>query len=676
MVGSAAATVRSYCRVCTAQCGILVDVEDDRVVRIRGDKAHPASLGYTCPKGRALGQLHHHPQGIFQPLVKRDGAFVPAGWDEALDDIAGKLKAIVDEHGPASIGVFLGSGLGMDASGYRMAEAFLRGLGTPAKFSPMTIDGTAKVLVASLVGSFPGLSPRPDYAGAGLVVFIGVNPMVSHGHNIAMSNPARIIREVADRGEVWVIDPRFSDTATFATRHIGPRPGTDYAILAYLIRDVLARGAEVPAQPTTGLEELRAAVAPFDRARAARIAGVAESDLEDLRASLERVGRVAVETGTGVTMAGSANLTAWLSWVLMILTGSTNRPGGVWFHPGFLNRMDTFELPVIPDVRHPGAPSRPELPGMLGEWPCAALPDEIETGRIRAVVNFGGSLVRSFPEANRLVPALEKLDLLATFEIVENETTALSTHVLPTKGQLERPDITLWDMLSSRLSGQYTPAVLPPQRERRSAWWVIAGLMRRMGMEVPDDVPADDRDAGADDAMLARQCGGARRSFAEMAAEGFVEDPLEFPAGWVDAHIERAGGWRLAPEDLVTQLATVSEVDLADADDNRSLRLIPRRQRRHLNAQFLFLGDAADVLVNPDDAAAAGVTDGDDVRVWTSCGEITAPARIDPGMRQGVVSVPHGHAAANINVLTDSRVADPLTGMVLYGGFRVGLARA
>ena len=97
MVGSAAATVRSYCRVCTAQCGILVDVEDDTVVRIRGDKAHPASQGYTCPKGRALGQLHHHPQGIFQPLAKRDGAFVPAGWDETLDDIAGKLKAIVDE---------------------------------------------------------------------------------------------------------------------------------------------------------------------------------------------------------------------------------------------------------------------------------------------------------------------------------------------------------------------------------------------------------------------------------------------------------------------------------------------------------------------------------------------------------------------------------------------------
>jgi len=274
------------------------------------------------------------------------------------------------------------------------------------------------------------------------------------------------------------------------------------------------------------------------------------------------------------------------------------------------------------------------------------------------------------------VPALEKLDLLATFEIVENETTALSTHVLPTKGQLERPDITLWDMLSSRLSGQYTPAVLPPQRDRRSAWWVIAGLMRRMGMAVPQDVPADDRVAGADDAMLARQCGGARRSFAEMAEQGFVEDPLEFPAAWVDAHIERAGGWRLAPKALVAQLAELSARDLADADDNRSLQLIPRRQRRHLNAQFLFLGEAADVLVHPDDAATAGIVDGDEVRVWTASGEITAPAKIDPGMRKGVVSVPHGHASANVNVLTDSRVADPLTGMVLYGGFRVGLARA
>ena len=81
------------CILCECNCGILVQLggpDGRRLEQIRGDKAHPASLGYTCPKGRSLGQLHHHPQGIFQPLMKRDGAFVPASWDETLDDIAGR----------------------------------------------------------------------------------------------------------------------------------------------------------------------------------------------------------------------------------------------------------------------------------------------------------------------------------------------------------------------------------------------------------------------------------------------------------------------------------------------------------------------------------------------------------------------------------------------------------
>src|SRR5581483_4251950 len=111
----------------------------------------------------AIGELHHHPDAITRPLMQKNGKLVPVSWAECLDDLATKLKAVIDKQGPNAVGVFFGSGLGMDASGYRMAEAFYKGLGAPPKFSPITIDGTAKILVASLVGGFPGLSPRTDY---------------------------------------------------------------------------------------------------------------------------------------------------------------------------------------------------------------------------------------------------------------------------------------------------------------------------------------------------------------------------------------------------------------------------------------------------------------------------------------------------------------------------------
>src|SRR5438093_2687619 len=145
-------TVRSFCRICTAICGIVVEVAGDEVVRVRGDPEHPLSHGYTCAKGRALPKMHHHPDRIEQPMMRIDGVLQPVTWEAALDDLGDRLREIIDEHGPAAVGVCFGSGLGMDASGYRMIEALFNALGTPAKFSPLTIDGTAKTLVSHLVG--------------------------------------------------------------------------------------------------------------------------------------------------------------------------------------------------------------------------------------------------------------------------------------------------------------------------------------------------------------------------------------------------------------------------------------------------------------------------------------------------------------------------------------------
>jgi anaerobic selenocysteine-containing dehydrogenase len=671
----AARTERSYCRICTSLCGIVVEVEDEQVVRVRGDRDHPVTHGYMCPKGRALPKMHHHPQRLERPLVRTNGSLQPTSWESCLDDLCTRLRAIVDQHGPSSVGIFFGSGVGMDAAGYRMAQALHAAIGTPARFSPLTIDGTAKTLVATLVGGFPGFSPRPDYDNINLVIYIGINPMVSHGHTIAMPNPAMTIRATASRGEVWVIDPLHTETAGFASRHLAPRPGTDYAILAYLVREVLRAGAdqEVLTSSTSGCDALRSAVEPFSREYAAEIAGVSPDDLTALLASVRKAGRLAVETGTGVTMSVGANLTQWLAWVLMIVTGSMNRRGGVWFHPGFINQLDGGALPVITDIFGPGPKSRPELRSIIGEYPCAALPDEINAGNIRAFLNLGGSLIRSFPDANVLRPALQRLEVFATLEIIENETTALSTHVLPTKDQLERRDLALWDFLSPRVNAQYTPAVVKPVGERRSTWWMLAEIMRRLGHQPPGTLPDDDPSGEGDKVMLSGVTERARCNFAELVDNRYAETGYEFPARWVDAHIERLGGWRLAPDSLVEQLISVSNAQARDRGSSQSLRLIPRRQRRHLNAQYLFLGSPADVVLHPIDAASAGVVDGQRVIVRSARGEIVGTAHVDTSIRPGVVSVPHGHEHANVNYLTSVQEVDALTGMARYSGVQVSV---
>jgi anaerobic selenocysteine-containing dehydrogenase len=652
-------TVRSFCRVCTSVCGILIDVEGDEVLHVRGDRDHPFSHGYTCPKGRALPQMHHHPNRLEQPLMRVDGALRPTAWDACLDDLGSRLRKIIDEHGPDSVGILFGSGLGMDAIGYRIAQSLHAAIGTPAKFSPLTIDGTAKVLIAELMGGSSALNGRPDYDNASFAMFIGSNPVVSHGHTVGLPDPRGAIRHLVKHADVWVVDPRHTETARLAAHHIAPRPGTDYAVLAYLVREVLRAGAdrEVPVQDA---DALAAAVEPFTAQHTAEIADVSEAQLSQLLASVRQAGRIAIDTGTGVTMSRSANVTQWLSWALLIVTGSMNRSGGIWFHPGFAYQLEAFELPISPPEGSfgPGPRSRPETQAFLREWPCAVLPDEINAGNIRAFLNLGGSLLTSFPNAGSLLPALEKLDILATTEILPNETTALSTHVLPTKDQLERPDVTLWDMLAPRVSAQHTAAVVSPVGERRSMWWVLAEIGRRLGHELADT-------SVTDEAMLAQVSAGGRCSYDELVANGWAEASRELPAEWVERHVERMGGWRLAPQVVVDQLKALRTP--------AELVLVPRRQLSRLNSQLEFLGESPEVVIHPDDAAVAGIADNQPLIVRSAHGELTGVARIDPSVRRGAVSVPHGHACANVNLLTSKDDIDLVTGMTRYSGVPVSL---
>jgi anaerobic selenocysteine-containing dehydrogenase len=323
-------TVRSFCRVCTSVCGILVEVDGADVKAVHGDRDHPFSQGYTCPKGRALPQIHHHPDRLEHPQMKVDGGLQNTTWDACLDDLGAKLRETIARHGPASVGILFGTGVGMDAVGYRIAQSLHAAIGTPARFSPLTIDGTAKVLIAELMSGSQAINGRPDYDNATFAMFIGSNPVVSHGHTVGLPNPRGALRDLAKHAEVWVVEPRYTETARLATHHLAPRPGTDYAVLAYLVRELLRDGVNAQAQDA---DVLAVAVEPFTLEHAAAVADVSEARLTELLTSIRRAGRIAIDTGTGITMSASANVTQWLSWALLIITGSMNRQGGIWFHP-------------------------------------------------------------------------------------------------------------------------------------------------------------------------------------------------------------------------------------------------------------------------------------------------------------------------------------------------------
>lgn len=664
---------RSYCRFCIAQCGILVTTEGDHVVSVKGDPGDPISGGYTCAKGRALGAFHHDPARLDHPLLRRDGALARASWDALLDDLHATVARVVAESGPDAVAIFQATASAYDANGRRAGDRLLRGLGSSSRYTSATVDAPAKMLVAELVAGHAGLIMALDHDEASLVLLVGTNPLVSHGHTNAFPNPSTRLRQLGARGKLWVVDPRRTETAQLTPHHLQPRPGTDYALLAFLVRELLRDGADHAylAEHAEGVDRLEAAVERFDLPEAASVTGLEPEQLTALLEAIRANGRVAGQTGTGITMSAAANVTEWLLWALHVVTHSFEVPGGMWFQPGVIHRLHERDLTPSDGAVAPGPASRPELSTRWGERPCAALADEIEAGNVRVLFVLGGNPVTSLPEASRLQAALGRLDALVVADVVETDTSVLATHVLPCTGQLERPDIPhTVDQFLPVLATRYTPAIVPPSGERRPMWWPLAELGRRLGV----DVLPGGRDPGSttDEELLSTLLERTPIDPDVLRRERVVIEQRSV-LGWVEERLLPDGRWRVAPAPLVRQLGQLGA--------SPPLVLVPRRQLRHLNSQLRDPGatagprpDLPEVLAHAEDAAAAGLADGDLVEVRSANGAVTGRLRIEPLIRRGAVSIPHGYAAPNVGDLTSSRDGiDPETGMVHQSGLAVEL---
>jgi anaerobic selenocysteine-containing dehydrogenase len=677
-------TKQSYCNICAAKCGVIVSIEGDTVTSVRGDPDHPLSHGYTCSKGRALPEVHHHARRLNDPLVRRDGSLHAVPWDESLDGLGERLKRIVEEHGADAVALYWATGAANDIIGKSFAEAFVRGIGSKSVYSAITIDTAANFYLADLVGGFPFLAlPITDHENATLVIFVGQNPIVSHGHTNAMPDPVVTLRKTLQRGEIWVLDPRRTETAALATRHLSLRPGSDYVLLAHAVRELLRDGADWDFlnEHAIGVDELTAAVEPFDRDTAVVRTGLTGHEVDDFVAAIRRHGRLSLQVGTGVSMAAEANLSEWMGWALHAVTGSLERPGGTWFNPGVVAAMDgggtdgIFTGAVMaaspPDSPSaPGPASRPEVPSRLGEYSCGTLADEILAGNVRALVVAGGNPITALPNSRKMVEALSRLEVLLVADVVENEVTDLATDVFPCAHHFERADLNFAEIAMPAVMTQYVPAMVPLTARRKPMWWVFAALGRRLGLDLlPQGLTLES--CTDDDLLRGSVHPGSRLTFDEIRASPtaiVVEGPV---FGWVERLLLPDGRWRVAPPPLLQQLR-----EFEGRPSSSELSLIVRRQARRMNSGVSSKPEAPYALINPVDADAAGVVDGSMVMVTSATGSIRTVARVADTIREGAVSMNHGFAETNVSQLTSENDVDPLSGMVRQSGIPVSIAPA
>jgi anaerobic selenocysteine-containing dehydrogenase len=360
----------------------------------------------------------------------------------------------------------------------------------------------------------------------------------------------------------------------------------------------------------------------------------------------------------------------WLAWSLMILTDSFDRPGGMWFNPGHFTRLDERDaLPEVP-VGLPGAPSRPTVVNVSGEWPAALLPDEIEAGRLKALIVLGCSLTTALPDVERVQAALGRLDALIVLDVVANETTALASHVFACEGQLERADLLALDLYAPAVYSHYTSAVVEPMPGREPAWRVLAELARRLGLDAigRDSDPA----TVTTDALLDRVARGGGLDVLRSLDGG--PGPVSVPRhNWAVARLPN-GAWDLAPTVLVAGMDDQCRRD-TDAVRDGALVLVPRRQLRRENGRAFREGDSMELLIHPDDASVRGIANRDGVEVRSDTGVLSTSARVTESIATGTVSLPHGYAGCNVNELISANDIDPISGMPRMSGTVVQVER-
>ncbi|MCU1644664.1 MAG: Nitrate reductase [Nocardia sp.] len=442
---AAARTTRTLprtCPLCEAVCGLELTLDAaDHVTAVRGDQADPFSRGFLCPKGATLGHLDEDPDRLTAPMI-RDRAtdsWRQASWDEAFGVIRERLPQITGEHGNQSVGLYLGNPNAHTVAGALYVPILIRALATRSLFSASTADQMPKQVSSGLLFGDPLTVAVPDLDRTDYLLILGANPLESNGSLCTAPDfPGRLKALKKRGGRFVVVDPRRTRTAKLADEHLFIRPGSDAYLLFGIVHTLFAENLTSVRIEVQGLEEVRAAAAPFTPAVVAERTGVPADTVLRLARELAAAPTAAVYARIGTCTAEFGTLTQWLVDVLNVLTGNLDSPGGAMFATGAtlgIVRTRPFRLARwISRVR--------ELPEAMGELPVATLADEILTegeGRIRAMVTVAGNPVLSAPSSTRLDAAFAGLDFMVSVDRYLNETTRHADVILPPPRILQSP---------------------------------------------------------------------------------------------------------------------------------------------------------------------------------------------------------------------------------------------
>jgi formate dehydrogenase len=442
-----AAWQQTACILCECNCGIEVRLGGDdgrRFERIRGDKAHPASQGYTCEKALRLDHYQNGRHRLTTPMRRRpDGGYEPVGWDTAIAEVAEGFRRVRDTHGGTTIFYYGGGGQGNHLNG-AYASATRAALGSRYRSNALAQEKTGEFWVN---GKVVGAYTRGDIEHAEVAVFVGKNPWQSHSFPHARTTLKEIARDPGR--SLVVLDPRRTETAELADFHLALRPGTDAwclaAIAAVIVQeDVLDRGWL--ARHTVGLEEIEPVLAAVD---VDAYAAVCDLDPDLIRRTARRIAgasSVAVFEDLGVQMNLHSTLCSYLDKLLWLLTGNFANPGGQYVPTSLVALAGGGA-----SGPRPGGGRRSPVADALiisGLVPCNVIAEEILTDhpqRYRAMLIESANPAHSLADSPRMREALRALEFVVVIDVAMTETAQQADYVLPASSQFEKWEATFFN---------------------------------------------------------------------------------------------------------------------------------------------------------------------------------------------------------------------------------------
>lgn len=645
---------------CPDRCALDVTVEGERVLKIDGSQRLPLTAGYICAKVRGFGSRLDSPLRVLHPMrragPKGSGRWTQIGWEQALDEVASRFRAIVDRHGPEAILPYAYSGSNGLLTSHAMDERFWNRLGASRTLRTLCAANTGAAWT-SVLGDLPGSDPR-EVEQADAIVLWGVNPSASGIHLVPL------VRRAQERGAfLAVIDPRRTPLARAADLHLPLDPGSDVAVAlamcAVAADEGLLDGAFL-ARHARGLEGLLGAAREWTPERAGALARVDPAAIRALPRALAGRGAVFFRVGWGLERNRNGTDAVRAVLALRALLGRFEAPGaGVALSTTRGYRM-SLERAEGADLRR--GPARAVNMSQLGR----AL-EETRDPPLEALFVYNTNPVATAPDQARLVRALQRESLFTVVhEQVWTDTCALADLVLPATTFLEHHEL-------CRSYGGYAlqwsaPAVAP-RGEARPNHWLFARLARAMGWDEPA-FAASEEDLARDTLHSVR---GEPVELEALQREVLLPLPSlrqfvdVFPArGFVDLAGAAPPRWRPPPVDAHLPLTLISPASGRAVSSTLFERAAPGSARLQLS---------------PADAAARGLADGERVRVWSSLGEARATLEVTAELPPGVAALPKGlwrsatHDGWTANALAPDHV-DEQGGGACYNDARVEVERA